>query len=210
MAETVTAQDTAPSMPVDTALDSTAPVDTAPVDTAALRDLAFDALRDVAPDGTVGELVAITGDGEVREVTFASLLPGYRAWKWTVEVAVLPQLQPSVLEVALLPGEGALIAPPWVPWADRLADYRRLHPEDAHDDAANDPDDENVDDEDILDDDDAMDDDAIDDDDEVDAVDDHLDTDLEIADPDEFDIVDPEDDDEPDDGVPEPDDATRA
>ena len=194
MVDAVPTQDIEPST---TAAALAAPSDAATI----VRDLAFDALRDVAPDGTVGYLVAITGDGEVREVTFASLLPGYRAWRWTVEVAVLPQLQPSVLEVALLPGEGALIAPPWVPWADRLADYRRLHPDDAHDDDAEDPDDGDVD---------AIDDDDDADDDDDDPVDDDLDSDLEIADPSEFDVADPDGDDEPDGGVPEPDDATRA
>lgn len=207
MADTVPAQDIEPS--------ATAAVPAVLPDAATtVRDLAFDALRVVAPDGAVGDLIAITGDGEVREVTFASLLPGYRAWRWTVEVAVLPQLQPSVLEVALLPGEGALIAPPWVPWADRLADYRRLHPDEAHDDAE-DPDDEDPDDEDPDDEDpddgDVDDEDIIDDDDDdVDPVDDDLDTDLEISDLSEFDIADPDEDDEPDGGVPESDDVTRA
>lgn len=156
----------------------------------ALRDLAFEALRDVAPDGTVGDLVAVTGEGEVREVTFASSLPGYLAWRWTVEVAVLPDLAPSVLEVALLPGDEALVAPQWVPWADRLADYQRLHPDDVHDLP------------------DGLDDDA----DEDDVDEDDLDEDLEIADPDEFEVADPSDDeidaaDEPDGGMPESDDA---
>lgn len=200
--------DTAPS--TDGAVAGTPSDIATPSNTVALRDLAFDGLRDVAPEGTVGELVSVTGDGEVREVAFASLLPGYRAWRWTVQVAVLPDLDFSVLEVALLPGEGALVAPSWVPWADRLAEYRRLHPDDANDDAVEDPDDEDVDD-----DDDVIDDDEVDDD--VDPVDDDLDEDLEIADPDEvdpdefdpaeFDPADSDEDDEPDSGVPEPDDA---
>lgn len=179
-----------------------------PLDLDAIRDLAYDALRDVAPEGTVGGLLAVTGEGEVREVIFASSLPGYQAWRWTVEVAVLPDLVPSVLEVALLPGGEALVAPPWVPWADRLAEYQRLHPDDVHD-LPEDSDD--VDDVDDVDD---------------DTDDDDLDEDLEIADPDEFEVTEPDDDasadeddrededgqaDEdgvPDSGVPEPDDAS--
>jgi hypothetical protein len=32
--------------------------------------------------------------------------------------------EPFVLETELMPGDGALLAPDWVPWSDRLADYR--------------------------------------------------------------------------------------
>ena len=48
---------------------------------------------------------------------------GYPGWHWTVSVAELPDEEPTVLEAELLPGDGALLAPDWVPWSERLEDY---------------------------------------------------------------------------------------
>lgn len=87
--------------------------------------LAREALREITPDATVGELVAQTEEGEgVTTLSFAATMPGYPGWHWTVSVAELPGEAPSVLEAELLPGEGALIAPDWVPWSERLEEYR--------------------------------------------------------------------------------------
>jgi len=87
--------------------------------------LAREALREITPDATVGELVAQTGEGEgVTTLAFAATMPGYPGWHWTVSVAELPGEAPSVLEAELLPGDGALIAPDWVPWSERLEEYR--------------------------------------------------------------------------------------
>ncbi len=55
---------------------------------------------------------------------FENLLAGYPGWFWTVSLARLDDDEPTVLEVELLPGDGALLAPDWVPWAERLADYQ--------------------------------------------------------------------------------------
>jgi hypothetical protein len=41
-----------------------------------------------------------------------------------VTVAQVEDEDPTVLEIELLPGDGALLAPEWVPWAERLAEYR--------------------------------------------------------------------------------------
>lgn len=70
----------------------------------------------------VGEHLGTVREGE-RLVAhqFASLAPGYPGWHWTVTLARVPRGRtPTVNEVALLPGEGAVLAPPWVPWAERL------------------------------------------------------------------------------------------
>ncbi|HEX7834464.1 MAG TPA: DUF3027 domain-containing protein, partial [Pseudolysinimonas sp.] len=45
---------------------------------------------------------------------------GYPGLHWTVSVAELPDSAPTVLEAELLPGDGSLLAPDWVPWSDRL------------------------------------------------------------------------------------------
>jgi Protein of unknown function (DUF3027) len=52
---------------------------------------------------------------------FACPHPGYRGWQWSVTVARASRAKKvTVNEVALLPGDGALLARSWVPWADRV------------------------------------------------------------------------------------------
>jgi len=70
----------------------------------------------------VGEHVDVVIAGE-RLVThrFASNMPGYPGWYWTVTLARVPRGRvATVCEVELLPGPDALLAPEWVPWADRI------------------------------------------------------------------------------------------
>ncbi|MFT3659995.1 MAG: DUF3027 domain-containing protein [Gordonia sp. (in: high G+C Gram-positive bacteria)] len=53
---------------------------------------------------------------------FAAQVPGYVGWHWCVVLAGAPGSDvPTVSEVALLPGDDALLAPAWVPWSDRIA-----------------------------------------------------------------------------------------
>lgn len=52
---------------------------------------------------------------------FAATLPGYVGWRWAVTVVRATRSKTvTVDEVVLLPGEGALLAPEWVPWSERL------------------------------------------------------------------------------------------
>jgi hypothetical protein len=51
-------------------------------------------------------------------------MSGYPGWHWTVSVAKVEGSEPTALEVELMPGNGALLAPDWVPWSDRLAEYQ--------------------------------------------------------------------------------------
>ena len=84
--------------------------------------LARAALEGVAAADAVGEHEAAAPTGE-RLVThlFACTMPGYRGWRWAVAVARPPRGRTAtVCEIVLLPGEDALLAPAWVPWADRL------------------------------------------------------------------------------------------
>ncbi len=88
---------------------------------AAAVDLARDAALELGQD-TVGEHLGVTAVAE-RIVThaFAATLPGYRGWHWCVTLARAPRAKNATVdEVVLLPGAGALLAPTWVPWHDRL------------------------------------------------------------------------------------------
>ena len=45
---------------------------------------------------------------------------GYLGWRWSVTMALVEPGHPTISEVVLLPGPGALLAPPWVPWDQRI------------------------------------------------------------------------------------------
>jgi DUF3027 family protein len=73
-------------------------------------------------DGSVGEHLGVRADGErIATHSFAATLPGYRGWHWAVTVARVSRSRTvTVDEVVLLPGDGALLAPEWVPWEERV------------------------------------------------------------------------------------------
>jgi hypothetical protein len=89
------------------------------------HDLALAALREITPADTIGEPAdyRIEDDGVVS-LRFENRLHGYPGWFWTVSLARVEDAEPTVLEVEMLPGDGALLAPEWVPWAVRLAEYQ--------------------------------------------------------------------------------------
>lgn len=159
-------------------------------------DIARDALLDITPAHTIGEPAGHIVEGEhVLSLLFDCTMPGYPGWRWTVSMSRIDEnSEPFVLETELMPGEQALLAPEWVPWSDRLADYRSAQEAAAAEalaeaDSADDDDDEDIDDD--LDDADVDDEDDDDDDDDVELLDD----DDEILGVDDVD-----DDDEPLDG----------
>lgn len=83
---------------------------------------AIDEARAAILDDHVGEHLGVVAEGE-RLVThyFACSLPGYKGWRWAVTVARAPRARTvTICETVLLPGEGALLAPSWVPWHERL------------------------------------------------------------------------------------------
>ena len=85
-------------------------------------ELARSAAEYEAGPGEVGEHLGVDADAE-RVVThyFGCHNPAYRDWRWAVTVMRASRGRTvSVAEVVLLPGEGALLAPEWVPWSDRL------------------------------------------------------------------------------------------
>ena len=87
--------------------------------------LARAALHEITPDATVGSYAGETDEGDgVTSVLFDSAMPGYPGWKWTVSVAQVEGEEPTVLEAELMPADGALLAPDWVPWSERLAEYK--------------------------------------------------------------------------------------
>lgn len=132
------------------------------------HDLALSALREITPADTIGPPAGhVVEADDVVSLRFHTRLAGYPGWHWTVTIAVVEDSEPTVLEAELLPGEGALLAPDWVPWAKRLAEYQAAQAAAA---AAGEASDDDLDDQDDLDDedDDDLDDESDSDDDEDD------------------------------------------
>lgn len=84
--------------------------------------LAHAALGQITEPLSVGEHVAARSEGE-RLVThlFECNLAGYRGWRWAVTLTRPPRSRTATIcELELLPGEDAVLAPTWIPWAERL------------------------------------------------------------------------------------------
>ncbi|MET4094942.1 DUF3027 domain-containing protein [Arthrobacter sp. UYCu712] len=96
---------------------------------AAAVDAARTAVEGIAPAEQIGRHLGARSEGD-RLVThlFESKLAGYGGWQW---YAVLTRNSRSkvvtVDELGLLPSDDSILAPEWVPWAERV------RPEDAQD-----------------------------------------------------------------------------
>lgn len=82
---------------------------------------ARDAVTEHSGD-TVGDyLGAELEDQTAATHRFLAQVPGYGGWQWAVVVAGYPGAQHvTVSEVVLVPGPGALLAPDWLPWDQRV------------------------------------------------------------------------------------------
>ncbi|BDQ00651.1 DUF3027 domain-containing protein [Aquiluna sp. KACHI24] len=84
-------------------------------------------LAETAEQGSVGEFL---GEFEISkgaiELRFDCTLRSYKSWYWSVVFTqVDKRKEATVSEINLLASEGALLAPAWVPWAERLAEFRK-------------------------------------------------------------------------------------
>ncbi len=89
---------------------------------AAAVDEARSALVDEVGGADVGDHLGHVAEGE-RVVThqFACTRKGYAGWRWSVTVArASRQKTVTIDEIVLMPGEGALVAPEWVPYKERI------------------------------------------------------------------------------------------
>ena len=79
------------------------------------------AVEEAGIEAAVGDyLGARAEDAVATSASFATTDRGYRGWYWLVTIAVVEATHPTISEVVLLPGEGALLAPAWVPWDQRV------------------------------------------------------------------------------------------
>ncbi len=99
---------------------------------AAARDVALRGVQEIAPAHAIGLVHHVRAEEErLSTHLFECTLPGYRGWFWFATLSRAPRSRvATICEVGLLPGDDALIAPDWVPWADRV------RPEDLQENAA--------------------------------------------------------------------------
>ena len=95
------------------------------------KTFAYNAAVEAASRNSVGFFIeSIEEDEGVVTYLFEGKLKGYVGWRWSVSVYQAEANEaPTVSEVLLVPGPESLVAPDWVPWSERLADYKALQAE---------------------------------------------------------------------------------
>ena len=95
------------------------------------KTFAYNAAVEAGSRNSVGFFIeSIEEDEGVVTYLFEGKLKGYVGWRWSVSVYQAEANEaPTVSEVLLVPGPDSLVAPDWVPWSERLADYKALQAE---------------------------------------------------------------------------------
>ncbi|HET6967776.1 MAG TPA: DUF3027 domain-containing protein [Ornithinibacter sp.] len=86
-------------------------------------DTARDAAISIAEPDTVGDHLGMEMvEDRLATHYFACTALAYRGWRWAVSVARVPRSKVvTVCEANLVPGDGSMLSPEWVPYAERLA-----------------------------------------------------------------------------------------
>lgn len=92
------------------------------------KDFARTALIEATSKSKVGNFIEVIDEGEnVASYLFENNQKGYVGWRWSVTIFQANSNEPAtVSEIVLMPGPDSLVAPDWVPWSERLADYKAL------------------------------------------------------------------------------------
>ena len=92
------------------------------------QNIAKEALLSEFDSAEVGEFIEAIHDEEfATSYLFESLLKGYKGWRWSVTLTQTDaKHEPTVSEILMLAGPDSVVAPKWVPWSERLADYKAL------------------------------------------------------------------------------------
>jgi hypothetical protein len=93
-----------------------------------LKAFAEVAAKSAADTNELGTFIESVDEGEgISTYLFESKKLGYKGWRWSVTIYQAdPVTEPSLCEVVMVPGEDSLVAPKWIPWSERLADYQAL------------------------------------------------------------------------------------
>jgi hypothetical protein len=89
----------------------------------AASEVARGAAESIAEPGMVGQhLGAVMDDERLATHYFACTAPAYPGWRWAITLARVPRgKKATVCETNLIPGDGALLSPEWLPYDQRLA-----------------------------------------------------------------------------------------
>ena len=91
------------------------------------KDFAREALIAATSKSKVGNFIEVIEEGDgLASYLFENNQKGYVGWRWSVTIFQADSAEPTVSEIVLLPGPDSLVAPDWVPWSERLADYKAL------------------------------------------------------------------------------------
>ena len=92
------------------------------------KDFARTSLIEAAGRNKVGNFIEVfEEEGGVATFLFENNQKGYVGWRWSVTVYQGNKSDAATIsEIVLLPGPDSLVAPDWVPWSERLADYKAL------------------------------------------------------------------------------------
>ena len=91
------------------------------------KDFAREALIAAASKSKVGNFSEVIEEGDgLASYLFENNQKGYVGWRWSVTIFQGDSAEPTISEIVLMPGPDSLIAPDWVPWSERLADYKAL------------------------------------------------------------------------------------
>ena len=91
------------------------------------KDFAREALIAATSKSKVGKFIEVIEEGDgLASYLFENNQKGYVGWRWSVTIFQADSAEPTVSEIVLMPGPDSLVAPDWVPWSERLADYKAL------------------------------------------------------------------------------------
>lgn len=91
------------------------------------KDFARQALIAATSKSKVGNFIEVIEEGDgLASYLFENNQKGYVGWRWSVTIFQGDSAEPTVSEIVLMPGPDSLVAPDWVPWSERLADYKAL------------------------------------------------------------------------------------
>ena len=91
------------------------------------KDFAREALIAATSKSKVGNFIEVIEEGDgLASYLFENNQKGYVGWRWSVTIFQADSAESTVSEIVLLPGPDSLVAPDWVPWSERLADYKAL------------------------------------------------------------------------------------
>jgi hypothetical protein len=95
------------------------------------KTFAYNAAVEASSRNAVGFFIEYVEEDEgVVTYLFEGKLKGYVGWRWSVSVYQPADGEAATIsEVLLVPGPESLVAPDWVPWSERLADYKALQAE---------------------------------------------------------------------------------